>query len=347
MNDSGTMAGPYDVPDEAPDGTLLGRNAGPHDSSDAMPGRTTAGEEFSMGRVFASAALLMALAVPVAATAQTAPAPAAPTPAVPAEKAPAALDPIVAGLRPHRAVYELTLAGRSEKSEIGAVTGRLVYEFVGSTCDGFSTQFRLVTRLENTDGRSRVSDMRTSSFEDAAGTSFDFLTQNFVETTMTDESKGTAKRTEDGVASAVTRPVERKIELPTDINFPTRHMTKIIAAAVAGETLAQVKLYDGSEGGSRLYDTTAVIGKPLTGAEADSPEPVAERPELADIRRWPMTISYFDPEKRGRGEDTPEYQLSFLLYENGISRRLKLDYGDFALNGKLTDLKLIEMPACK
>lgn len=262
--------------------------------------------------------------------------------------APAALAAdVAAGLKPHRAIYELTLASRSDKSEIGAVSGRLVYEFTGSVCDGFTSQFRLVTRLENTDGRTRVSDMRTSSFEEGNGASFDFLSQNFVEQTMTEESKGTARRTEAGVVSAVTRPVERKVDLPADVNFPTGHMVRMIEAAAAGKSLAQIKLYDGSEGGERVYDTTAVIGREQTGPADVGEEKAADKPEMTALKRWPMTVSYFDPAKRERGEDTPEYQLSFLLYENGISRRLKLDYGDFALAGRMTDLQLIEVPACK
>ena len=40
------------------------------------------------------------------------------------------------------------------------------------------------------------------------------------------------------------------------------------------------------------------------------------------------------------GEEKPSYELSFIVYENGITRRMKLDYGDFALKGKLVRLDL-------
>lgn len=252
----------------------------------------------------------------------------------------------ITGLKSHRAVYDLKLAKRTDKSEIGGVTGRLVYEFVGSVCDGFATQFRLVTRLENTDGKSRVTDMRTSSFEDADGKLFDFLSQNFIEQTMTDESKGSAKRTEAGAVASIVRPAERKVPLPAEARFPTQHMADLIDAAKAGKSFDQIRLYDGSDGGERVYDTAAVIGKPIEGPAEGDEEKVADRPELAAVKRWPMTISYFDPAKREKGEDTPEYQLSFQLYENGISRRLRLDYGDFALDGRMTELTFIDVKPC-
>jgi hypothetical protein len=38
--------------------------------------------------------------------------------------------------------------------------------------------------------------------------------------------------------------------------------------------------------------------------------------------------------------------LSFQLYENGISRALRLDYGDFVLAGEMTSLELLPTPPC-
>ncbi len=52
-------------------------------------------------------------------------------------------------------------------------------------------------------------------------------------------------------------------------------------------------------------------------------------PALAKLTRWPVTISYFDHEsarKQESGEQTPVYSIGFELYENGISRKLTLDY---------------------
>jgi hypothetical protein len=35
------------------------------------------------------------------------------------------------------------------------------------------------------------------------------------------------------------------------------------------------------------------------------------------------------------------------MYENGISRALKLDYGDFVIDGKMTSLDVKKTKACK
>ena len=60
---------------------------------------------------------------------------------------------------------------------------------------------------------------------------------------------------------------------------------------------------------------------------------------MQKLARWPVTLSYFTA---GRGEQTPIYTITFELYENGVSRALKLDYGEFALKGDVAQFELKE-----
>ena len=71
---------------------------------------------------------------------------------------------------------------------------------------------------------------------------------------------------------------------------------------------------------------------------------------LAGLARWPVTISYFDKSKHTDdqpSEQTPIYAISFEMYENGISRALRLDYGDFVIDGKMSSLEVKKAKACK
>ena len=54
-------------------------------------------------------------------------------------------------LLPHRAVYDLALDSASDRSGITGIDGRMVYEFAGSPCEGYTVTFRFVTRID-TDG---------------------------------------------------------------------------------------------------------------------------------------------------------------------------------------------------
>lgn len=241
----------------------------------------------------------------------------------------------VRGLTPHRAVYELALARRGDRSEITAVGGRLVFEFSGSVCEGWSSRFRLVTRLTNSDGTPRVTDMRTTSFEDGEGKTFEFVNQNLVDGRVVEDTKGSARHDGGSVRASITAPETRGYDLPGSALFPTEHMVEIVEAAKAGRSVAEIDLYDGTEGGARHTRTTVIIGREQTGADDVAGEAEAVKTLTAGKRRWQIDISYFDPTKEA-GDATPDYQLGFLLYENGVSRRLKLDYGDFAISGSLT-----------
>ena len=46
------------------------------------------------------------------------------------------------------------------------------------------------------------------------------------------------------------------------------------------------------------------------------------------------------------GEQQPVYAITFELYENGVSRALILDYGDFVLTGEMTSLEMKDTKPC-
>lgn len=269
--------------------------------------------------------------------------------AISAVLAPASAADTARRLAGHRAVYELSLDRREERSGVLEATGRLVYEFGGSPCDGYSSRFRLVTRLTNTDGKARVSDMRTTSFEEGDGRSFDFVNENLVDGRKVEDARGVARRVDGKVRVTPNQPGAKPAEplvLPGAPRFPTEHMVALIEAAEAGRTVAEIDLFDGSENGTRVYRTTIVIGREQTGPDDTAEEPAAAIPLTAAQRRWPVQISYFDPTKTS-GDATPEYQLGFVLYDNGVTRRLRLDYGDFTIAGRLSNLEAVPVPACK
>ena len=51
-------------------------------------------------------------------------------------------------------------------------------------------------------------------------------------------------------------------------------------------------------------------------------------------------MSYFAEDAEGDG--LPVYSIAFKLYENGVTRDLTMDYGDFVLEGRLAQLDIYE-----
>ena len=64
---------------------------------------------------------------------------------------------------------------------------------------------------------------------------------------------------------------------------------------------------------------------------------------MASFWSWPVSIGYF--ELTG-GDLTPSYQIDFRLYENGVSRELLIDYGEFTIHGTLSSLEYLKAKAC-
>ena len=71
-------------------------------------------------------------------------------------------------LVPHRAVYDLELKDASDRSGIAGMYGRMVYEFNGSACEGYTVSFRFVTQVD-TGEEVRLTDQQTTTFEDGEG----------------------------------------------------------------------------------------------------------------------------------------------------------------------------------
>ena len=124
-------------------------------------------------------------------------------------------------------------------------------------------------------------------------------------------------------------------------------MRRIIEAAREGKTILEFPVYDGSETGEKVYNTLTVIGHDDRPGRARA-DRCRRRPQaLAGLKRWPVTVSYFDKRDKTGGEQTPVYSIKFELYENGVSRALVLDYNDFAISGELTSLDLKDIKPCK
>jgi EipB-like len=238
-------------------------------------------------------------------------------------------------LAPYRAVYDLTLSRTGGAKALASARGRISLDFSGSACGGYVESVHQVTELLPVDGPPRLAEMHTATFESADGKGFDFKIQSKHNNAPQANLYGRAKRGP-GSALAVTiaQPVRQQVNLSDDAVFPAEHLRQVLAKARAGEKIYEVKVYDASQDGAKILDTTTLIGKATT---TDVTEKAAQHPQLKAMKRWPVNISYFEP---GVPDGSPLYVMSFELYENGVARALKLDYGDFALAGEMTELAL-------
>lgn len=254
-----------------------------------------------------------------------------------------AADP--APLASHRAGYEISLGSinterRASADAPVAATGLIAYEFRGSSCEGYTSNFRQLTELQRAEGGAVASDISAVSFEDGEAKSLRFEISTQTAGSAQPSVSGSAARGDKGTIDVnLVKPGKEKVDLGGDILFPTQHVERIIAIARSGGRVLDARVFDGSDTGKKVYSTLAIIGLERKGASPDSDAAA----KLADLPRWPVTVSYFNETNK---DSAPEYTMSFDLYENGVSGTLKLDYGTFALTAKLKKLDWLLDSAC-
>jgi hypothetical protein len=206
---------------------------------------------------------------------------------------------------------------------------------------------RFVTRMTNQDGVAQINDLRTSSFEDIALHRLRFSSSQYENQKLSEASQGSAGPGNGAGFTEVklTKPSKKTVKLPSDIYFPIQHSLALMEAAQAGKSMFTANLYDGSDKGEKFYETNAIIGQRGAPGSVEVPTKVANGAKLSTLASWPIAIGYFPPGP-ARNDAVPNYELAFRFYENGVSTKLYIDYGDFAIRGELKELTFLEEGKC-
>jgi EipB-like len=250
---------------------------------------------------------------------------------------------------PHQALYELSLVKSRGSNPVNSARGRILYNFSGSACEGYTSEFRQVSELEIGEGKMMLSDLRSSSWEDGEGKSYRFKIDARTNDNDPNPVDGIAERTGDKITVKLKQPEAKTFTLDGATVFPTEQIQRIIAAAREGKSLLELSVYDGSDNGEKVYNTLSVIGQPIAGdKQIASPDPSTADEHMKPLTRWPVTVSYYDRDaQKKEGEQTPVYSMSFELYENGVSRALVLDYNDFVISGAMGKFDVKDSKPCK
>jgi hypothetical protein len=250
---------------------------------------------------------------------------------------------------PHQALYELNLVKSRGSNPINGARGRILYNFSGSACEGYTSEFRQVSELDVGEGKVTLSDLRSSSWEDGAGKSYRFKIDARMNDSDSSPVDGIAERTGDHITVKLKQPEAKTFNLDGATVFPTEQIQRIIAAAKDGKSLLELMVYDGSDNGQKVYNTLSVIGQAIPPDKATpSPDASTTNELMKSLTRWPVTVSYYDRDAQKKdGEQTPVYAMSFELFENGVSRALVLDYNDFVISGALGKFDVKDAKPCK
>ena len=273
----------------------------------------------------------------------------------------AAMIPTAAGaamLAPHQAVYDLSLS--SQTGEFADAEGRIAMKLRTDTCGVYDIDYRFVARFRQ-DEEITLTDQQTISTENEAGTAFRFTTRTFVDGSPEKEIRGEATHDATATKVTMTAPEARSFDLPLS-RFPMQHTADLIERAKAGEHIMETRLFDGDDDAQKLLTSTAVISpneaakpRPAPMFGPFQPKEAAElaaggaapriAEALAGLRSWRISEAYYNSDSDPDG--MPVFQTSYVLYENGVSDELKLDFGNYVFSGSLKKLDLFDPSACK
>ena len=144
------------------------------------------------------------------------------------------------GFLSHQALYELSLLKSRGTNSVNAARGRILYNFSGSACEGYTSEFRQVSELNSGEGKLTLSDLRSTSWEDGQGKSYRFK----IDTRMNDSEAppvdGMAERVGDHITVKLKQPAAKTFNLEGSVVFPTEQIHKIIDAARTGKSMLEL-----------------------------------------------------------------------------------------------------------
>ena len=219
-------------------------------------------------------------------------------------------------------------ARTSRGGDVVAARGTMGYEVIDA-CDGWAVRQRLSMTLTNTDGQDiqMVSDYAT--WESKDGLKFRFHMKQTTDTAVTSQTDGDAKLERAGGPGEAhyTVPTDTTKKLPPGTLFPMAHTSAILAAAEAGKKFLALPLFDGTDD-TGAEDSFIVV--------LDWKKPEANKyPVLSSLPSTRVRLAFFDHEAKS---EVPTYQVGMRYWENGVADNLQMDFGDFVMDAKMTDL---------
>ncbi|MDO8420869.1 MAG: DUF1849 family protein [Parvibaculum sp.] len=249
----------------------------------------------------------------------------------------------------HRAVYDLSLDSADASSMITALEGRMVVEWRGGpSCDGYTSEQRVVTKSIDDAGQASLSDVRLSAWEAADGNEFRFDRTEYLDGTLSGSENGIARR-DHGIVVLALEGAE-PVVLPSGVMFPNAFNMALTSAIQRGKTSFARLLFDGAQ--PSATNVTAFVGKaePLPAdirklSIGNAGEGIA----LADMTVRPVHMSYFDmnPDATSDTVDMgPSFEMGFLVSPNGVMSGLRLIYEDAIIKGTLIDVEYFKRGSC-
>ncbi len=239
---------------------------------------------------------------------------------------------------PHRALYQMQLAGTRTGSSVTGVNGRMVFEWADA-CEGWTIEQRFQLTFQYAEGNRVEMVTNYTTWETKDGRSYRFNVRRLMNGQLDEEVRGDASVDSAGQGRVrYLRPEAREEALPAGAVFPTAHTLDLLRAARENERFVAHVVFDGSDNEGPT-DVSAAIGA------GGRPRVTLQGPGGALLAGtvYPVRMAFFPV---GSGNPEPQYEMTLWLLENGVAEQILIDYGDFRVQGTLRELEALPAPRC-
>lgn len=238
----------------------------------------------------------------------------------------------MAGLLPHKALYDIRLTARKNGAQISNISGQMMYEWQPD-CDAWvsNTQFNLLYEYLESPAMQVTSDF--STYEAFDGQEMSFSVQRKREGQVFQEFRGLASGgAQEKLQRAVySVPEGLSKDLPQGTLFPIAHTLGVIQAIQEGRKFFSAPLFDGSdEEGASLVNT--FIGKPVDVAPYKKQKDGYDNAMLGD-KAWHLRLAFFPITTEEQA--AAEYEMSAVFHETGVISHMNVDYSNFSIEQAL------------
>jgi EipB-like len=236
-----------------------------------------------------------------------------------------------AEIMPHRALYTMQLGRAGIDAGVTAASGTMAYQW-GQTCDGWTIEQNYRLKMGYSDSPDVDIASNFVTWEARDGLRYRFNQKETRNGADDEEIRGAAKLDGPGKGGAAVfeKPPGKNFALPPGVLFPSEHTIMLIDKAKAGENFVTAHVFDGAAVETAVL-VTAVIGPKVEPDAAD-----AKRSPLLNRPGWRVRLAFFPADPKA---EKPDYELGMLLLDNGVSRHMVIDYGDYAITATLADIE--------
>ena len=243
-----------------------------------------------------------------------------------------------AEIMPHHAVYSMSLGGTHGDAGVTGAGGTMAYQW-GETCDGWTVEQRYRLKMAYAESSDVSISSNFVTWESKDGLKYRFNQKETRNGNENEEIKGEAKLDGPGKGGSVDfeKPEPKNFKLPGGAMFPSAHTIFLIDKAKAGENFISKQIFDGATVENAVL-VTAVIG-----AKVDPDEDSKKKSPLLDRPGWHVRLAFFPADQKA---EKPDYELGMILLDNGVSRDMVIDYGDYSIKATLDDIEALPKPKC-